>query len=232
MKIKNFILSLCLVMVVIIAVKCDKNDAKTVNSKMETSAIMTNDVTYLNNLYKNLHTESIDSIINYLDEQIKTRSLSSEEKQSTFRSEELGSDYQQIISEEYVEPYFVENTVDGISKVEYIGDFNYQNLINDSRLSLEDREMILVAYVTIDDFLPDVPYGPGYLASDCLAEYKYELYNICVYYFSLNFITFTPILSQYFADAWNAKFGYNLVTNNHQNDIDAAERRYKRCLGS
>ena len=227
----------CFIFAVIIAgimfVSCNKGDNLV---EIETSTSTMDDIVSLQNLYEDLQTNSIESLTNYLEERIKDRSLAPQPIQSELRSANLNTPVnQQIIKKEYVEPYFVENTFNEVSTIEYKGNFDFQALINDSRLSLDDREMILFAHANIEYILSYEmmePLGPiGLQAAYCLEKYRWELFQIANYYFIVNFLTIAPIISDYMASQWNEMLGMKLVSNNHYKDIADSEERYKSCLG-
>jgi hypothetical protein len=231
MKIQKFYFIFVAILTRIMFVGCDKNDL-TVNSEVEISTTEEDNVVNLEKLYEDLQPENIDNLTKYLEERIEQCQNVTDEVLSGLRVANLSTLTlsQQIIQKEYVDPYFVQTTVSNVPTVAYKGNFNFQTLINDSRLSLNDREMILVAYKNIDEFLPLDPVT-GLEMSYCMSRYKWELYQISVYYFTLNFMTFAPILQDYLAAAWNSKCNMNLITNNHYNDVDAAESRYADCVG-
>lgn len=225
MKIKRFYFIFAIIVAGVSFTSCDKENG--VNS----SIAMDDEVESLNNLFEKLKANDTGFLISYLDKRIQeNKSLASQQTQ--LRVSVLNDPAtQQIIKVEYVDPYFEEIPVAGVSVIEYKGNFDFETLINDSRLSLNDREMLLVTYANIEFCKFDEPLCPGSVVKYCDARLDYELYQIACYYFTYNFITLAPIIGDWLAQQWNDRFGMTLVTNNHYADIDAANARHQQCLG-
>jgi hypothetical protein len=229
----KYIFFISILVVGMIGVSCSNDNNSEYQLESEVSIEENNEIASLDNFYNDLQTKSLESISDYLNERINKRSQIFDETVETGLRTTTLSASQQIIQNEYVTPYFVKETVSGISTIVYKGNFNFQSLINDSRLSLSDREIILAAFVNIEQHLPlePVPLGPGGLAVQyCLDMYRWECLQIAYYYFTCNLMTIAPIIQDFLAASWNIRLGRDLVTNNHQRDIDAAKQRYNNCL--
>jgi hypothetical protein len=149
---------------------------------------------------------------------------------------------------EYIERYIVnvdpsgdhrKSAYEGVT-YDYQGNVDYEGIISNPELSIEDKEMLIITFLSLDAVIEDIDYkinilnAAGSTSSTCLDTYRQELTRIRDHYLLVSVNAWGIFLSGQYAKAIITAAGIlrDALSGKHYGEITVAEKAYNVCIGN
>lgn len=197
----------------------------------------------LKTLLANIEANNVDYITKYLEEKQSTLDLKGNDelgkpKNGVSVKTVDGLAPNQIIVKEYFDKYIIQtnNEINGVIEYTFIGgNVDFDEIINDSKLTLEDREFLTLTLYSVVKFYealpPVLPIEPaGNYVKYCDAAYTADVKQIEINFWGGVVRAWTSYLRGDVGEAIVEVV--ELLTTGYQSQIYAAEARRKSCYGT